>query len=230
MQSVVGLSGLTVMVASLNDQSLRFLGSGFVCSENGYVLTSNHILDLTANLQIIIPPPINEFSSLTTGQVSFSTASVAQIDAKSDIALLKVSGLSSAIIPPRIFDVEGSIRVGDEVGCLGFPFGDRGLHTMKLTRTIICGKSLSDSGTKTLHVDANLHEGNSGGPVVNAVTGQVIGLVSGRFSPIGMTGASISIGGVALGTNSTISFVTPISYGISLMKEEKIFGKSSNPF
>jgi S1-C subfamily serine protease len=112
-----------------------------------------------------------------------------------------------------------TIPVGAVVGCLGIPFGARGLHTPKLTSSIVCGKSITEEGTKQLHIDANIHDGNSGGPIIEAASGQIVGIITGRFSPTGTT-ASIRIGEFGLGQESTISFGIPIEYGHMLMKEE----------
>jgi serine protease Do len=64
-----------------------------------------------------------------------------------------------------------------------------------------------------------VHEGNSGGPLVELATGRINGIVNGRFSPTGNAGG-IKIGNHALGTESTISYATIIDYGTDLMKSE----------
>lgn len=216
MQQVIAQSGLVVMIAALKDGGLTFLGSGFVCHPRGYVLTCAHLLDLTANLQITIPPPIDEFHPLTSKQVRHVPVKVVQIDADNDVALLRIDGEMSAVLAPNFFGRGELAHVGTIVGCLGIPFGDRGLHTIKLTSTVICGKSVTDAGSKRLHLDANMHQGNSGGPVVSALSGQVIGIVSERFSPVG-SGGGVMIGNMPLGADSTISFAVPIEYGVALL-------------
>ena len=64
-----------------------------------------------------------------------------------------------------------------------------------------------------------VHEGNSGGPLLELSTGQIIGVVLGRFSPTG-SGGGIRIGNHPLGTESTISYAACISYGRALLKAE----------
>src|SRR5205823_3356845 len=98
---------------------------------------------------------------------------------------------------------------------------NRGMHTLKLTSTIVCGKSITESGSKRLHLDANMHEGNSGGPVVSAATGRIIGIVAERFSPTG-SAPSVSIGNFPLGMESTISFAIPIEYALPLLREDGV--------
>jgi len=146
-------------------------------------------------------------------------ATVAQFDAINDVALLKLPESVSVTVADLWVGQGVRISVGASVAALGVPFGNRGLHTVKLTGTLISGKSLTDQGSKRLHLDANVHEGNSGGPVVEVATGRIVGVVSGRFSPVG-SGAGISIGDFALGSDSTISFAVPIEYGVALMRAE----------
>ncbi len=110
------------------------------------------------------------------------------------------------------------MKVGSSVGYLGYPFGQSGLHTLKVSQTIISSKVISD-GTKQFQLDAMIHEGNSGGPLIDLSSNKVIGIISGRFSPTG-NGGTVRIGNHALGTDSTISFATIITYGIELMKSE----------
>lgn len=221
MQRVVDQSGLVVMIAAVAPTGATFLGSGLVCSLSGHILTCAHLLELTASLHISVPPAINSFAPMTAGRTHFSSVSVVQIDAKSDLALLKLSDQVSIQMMPNLFGRGETTPVGTAVGCLGIPFGDKGHHTLKLTSTIICGKSVSPTGAKQLHLDANMHSGNSGGPVINPITGQVIGLVSGRFSPVGPN-PGIMIGNVPLGADSTISFAIPIEHAFPLMQAEGI--------
>ena len=85
------------------------------------------------------------------------------------------------------------------------------------------GPPLSIKWQDAKQFDAMVEAGNSGGPLIDVVAGQIIGIVSGRFSPVG-NGGGIRIGAHALGTESTISYATAISYGLQLMKSERLNG------
>ena len=104
---------------------------------------------------------------------------------------------------------------------MGFPFGHLGLHTLKVSASVISSKVLSASGSRQLQIDALVHDGNSGGPLVQVRTGQVVGVILARFNPVGGTGVSVMVAGIQpVGTDSTISYAAGISYGIALMKSE----------
>lgn len=213
-------SGVVVMIARVRDDGfIEFLGSGFAAHSSGYVLTAAHILDLTAKLVVTSAPHVNTFAPRTASRVELAAAMVAQYDAVNDVALLKVTDVVSIHVPPQWAGQGMTVPSGSSVGILGVPFGDRDMHVQKITASIIAGKSTTDQGAHQLHIDANLHEGNSGGPVIALQTGQIIGIVSGRFSPTGSKPVA-RIGNFALGQDSTLSFATPIEFGIALLKAE----------
>ena len=144
---------------------------------------------------------------------------VVQNNPKNDVALLKIISPIPLTVPPNILGNESMSQVGSTVCYLGFPFGQSGLHTLKVSQSIISSKVKSQDGTKQFQLDAMVHEGNSGGPLVDLLSGQIIGIVSGRFSPVG-NGEVVKIGTHSLGTESSISYATSINYGIDLMKSE----------
>lgn len=212
-------AGGIVMLVTHNEDGVEFRGSAFLCHSKGYALTAAHQVDLMAKLAVAPSQPIDEFVPATLTRVHAHPVTVAQFDAVNDVALLKLPENVSVTVADHWVGQGERIVVGASVAALGVPFGNRGLHTVKLTGTLISGKSLTDQGSKRLHLDANVHEGNSGGSVVEVATGRIVGVVSGRFSPVG-SGAGISIGGFALGSDSTISFAVPIEYGVALMRAE----------
>lgn len=212
-------AGGVMMLVTHTGDGVEFLGSAFLCHGKGYALTAAHQIDLLAKLSVVPGQPIDDFVPATLTKVHPLQVTVAQFDAVNDVALLKLPEGVSVTVPDRCMGEGERISVGASVAALGVPFGNRSLHTLKLTGTLISGKSLTDLGSKRLHLDANVHEGNSGGPVIEITTGRIVGIVSGRFSPVGSEGG-ISIGNFALGSDSTISFAVPIEYGVALMRAE----------
>ncbi len=150
------------------------LGSGFVISEDGYIVTNNHVIDKADEIEI-------EFFS---GERL--VAKVIGTDPKTDIALLKVeSDAPLAFVP---FGDSDGVRVGDWVMAVGNPLG----QGFSVSAGIVSARKRALSGTYDdfIQTDAAINRGNSGGPLFNT-SGEVIGVNTAILSP---TGGSIGIG------------------------------------
>ncbi|HEX6021094.1 MAG TPA: trypsin-like peptidase domain-containing protein [Solirubrobacter sp.] len=153
-------------------------GSGFVVSEDGYIVTNAHVVD-GANGQI----------KAKIGDRDAVDAKLVGEDASTDIALLKVSANNLKPLPLGDSD---NVQVGDPAYAIGNPFGlDRTLTVgvvSALQRSIDSpnGFSIDD----VIQTDAAINPGNSGGPLFNAA-GQVIGVNSQIES---QSGGNVGIG------------------------------------
>lgn len=150
------------------------LGSGFVISEDGYIVTNNHVIE-TAD-EIII-----EFFSGRELE-----AEVIGTDPKTDIALLKVD--ADEPLPFVSFADSDTARVGDWVIAMGNPLG----QGFSVSAGIVSARNRELSGTYDdyIQTDAAINRGNSGGPLFN-LDGQVVGVNTAILSP---NGGSIGIG------------------------------------
>ena len=150
------------------------LGSGFVISQDGYIVTNNHVIDGADSITI-------EFMS---GKEF--TAKVVGTDPNTDIALLKVE--SDEPLPYVPFGDSDAMRVGDWVMAMGNPLG----QGFSVSAGIVSarGRALSGSYDDYIQTDAAINRGNSGGPLFN-MDGQVIGVNTAILSP---NGGSIGIG------------------------------------
>ncbi len=150
------------------------LGSGFVISEDGYIVTNNHVIDKADEIQV-------EFFS---GEML--EAELIGTDPKTDIALLKVD--SPTPLPFVPFGDSDVARVGDWVMAVGNPLG----QGFSVSAGIISARERALSGAYDdfIQTDAAINKGNSGGPLFN-VEGEVIGVNTAILSP---TGGSIGIG------------------------------------
>lgn len=150
------------------------LGSGFVVSEDGYIVTNNHVIDGADSITV-------EFFS---GEKL--PAKVIGTDPKTDIALLKVdSDKPLAAVP---FGNSDTMRVGDWVMAVGNPLG----QGFSVSAGIVSARNRELSGTYDdfIQTDAAINRGNSGGPLFN-MAGEVIGVNTAILSP---NGGSIGIG------------------------------------
>ncbi|HJR35290.1 MAG TPA: trypsin-like peptidase domain-containing protein [Gemmatimonadales bacterium] len=154
----------------------RGSGSGFVVSEDGYILTNNHVVDGAQKVEV----------QLLDGR-NFP-ATVVGTDPTTDVAVIKISarGLS-----PAALGRSATARIGEWVLAVGNPLGET--LTFTVTSGIISAKGrgqlqLPGRNTRTIQdfiqTDAAINPGNSGGPLIN-VRGEVIGINSAIASETG---------------------------------------------
>ncbi|WP_406675838.1 DegQ family serine endoprotease [Roseitranquillus sediminis] len=150
------------------------LGSGFVVSSDGYIVTNNHVI---ANADEVL---VEFFSG---GELE---AEVVGTDPNTDLALLKVE--SDEPLPFVPWGDSDAARVGDWVMAMGNPLG----QGFSVSAGIVSarGRALSGSYDDYIQTDAAINRGNSGGPLFN-MDGEVIGVNTAILSP---TGGSIGIG------------------------------------
>lgn len=218
----------TIIITKKVPNDFRYVTTAFVCSAKGYILTCAHAIELNAELFAAIPTSDEEFQ-LETGRIyNMAPITIAQYDPINDVALLKIDQNVAFQCPPPsvVLGSEIGIPIGSSVGYIGFPFASRGLQTGKVSSGIISAKALNGANTRTLQIDSQVNDGNSGGPLIDVSTQKIIGIISGRYSPVGSF-SGVAIGGVGgampLGQDSNISYATGISYGIELMKAEGIY-------
>ncbi len=160
-----------------NGQSPRrsqALGSGFVISEDGFIVTNNHVIQGADEILIEF------FEGFELDAVLIGT------DPNTDLALLKVESDEPLIFVPWGDSEEA--RVGDWVMAMGNPLG----QGFSVSAGIVSarGRALSGSYDDYLQTDAAINRGNSGGPLFN-LNGEVIGVNTAILSP---NGGSIGIG------------------------------------
>lgn len=149
------------------------LGSGFVISADGFIVTNNHVIADADDIEI-------EFF---TGKSL--KAKVIGTDPNTDLALLKVEATDLPFVP---FGDSDKARVGDWVLAVGNPLG----QGFSVSAGIVSarGRSLQGAYDDYIQTDAAINRGNSGGPLFN-MDGEVIGINTAILSP---TGGSIGIG------------------------------------
>lgn len=149
-------------------------GSGFVISDDGYVVTNNHVVNDADEVK------------LTFQNGEEYDAKVIGTDSKTDIALLKID--SNKTFPFVSFS-STEAKVGDWVMAVGNPFGLGGTVTAGIVSAR--GRDIgSGPYDDYLQVDASINKGNSGGPAFN-LQGEVVGVNTAIFSP---SGGSVGIG------------------------------------
>lgn len=156
----------------------RSLGSGFFISEDGYIVTNNHVVEGATEIEIVL----QDGTELE--------AEIIGTDVQTDLAVLKVT--EPGIYPYVEFAQDADMRRGDWVVALGNPFGLGGTATAGIISAQGRRNELGRSSTYTdfLQIDAAINRGNSGGPTFD-LHGRVVGVNTAIFSP---TGGSVGIG------------------------------------
>ena len=145
-------------------------GSGFFISEDGYVVTNNHVIDDGSAFTIVMNDG-KEYDAKLVGK-----------DSRTDLALLKVDEPDTKFTYVKFADDE-KVRVGDWVVAVGNPFGLGGTVTAGIISAR--GRNIgSGPYDDYLQIDAAVNRGNSGGPGFN-LNGEVVGINTAIFSPSG---------------------------------------------
>jgi len=166
-------------------------GSGFVYSQDGYIVTNRHVVEGGRNFEVVFANGERQRAALVGSDVD------------SDLAVLQVDRLPDGVEPLPLGDSEG-IQVGQFVVAIGNPFGEQGSISLGIVSGV--GRSLpsqreTTSGStyslpEVIQTDAPINPGNSGGPLLN-LAGEVLGI----NSAIATT----------TGTNSGVGFSIPVS-------------------
>ena len=149
----------------------RSMGSGFVISEDGYLLTNHHVIDQADEIQVLFSDR-REYSAKVIGS-----------DRRSDLALLKIEAKNLPTI--KFADVD-SLRAGEWVLAIGSPFGLDYSVAAGIVSAI--GRSIptakGEDYVPFIQTDVAINPGNSGGPLFN-LKGEVVGINSQIYSRSG---------------------------------------------
>jgi serine protease Do len=174
------------------------LGSGFIISSDGYVLTNDHVVDQMDTITVILNDQ-REYTAKLIGS-----------DERSDLALLKVDAKD---LPTLTLAKDETLKVGQWVIAIGSPFGLDYSASAGIISAI--GRSIPSARSESNYVpfiqtDVAINPGNSGGPLFN-MDGEVVGINSQIYSPSG--------GSVGL------SFAIPSSLAIDVVAQLKDKGR-----
>jgi serine protease Do len=155
------------------------LGSGFIITSDGYVLTNNHVVENAAKITVVLKDG-REFRGQVVGT-----------DSTSDVAVVKISGTN---LPTVQLGDSSTLTVGQKVIAIGNPYG--------LSQTVTTGvisaleRNVQASQTETLvgvvQTDAAINPGNSGGPLVD-LSGRVVGMNTMIYQNAQGLGFSVSV-------------------------------------
>lgn len=204
--TVVGtVQGQTTIFGQTGEQTVS--GSGFFISDQGYVLTNNHVVEGTQEVKVVLADGTEE------------TAQVIGTDRYSDIAILKADGNVPAVAKLGNSDL---LQPGETVIAIGSPLGNF-KNTVTVGVVSATGRTI-DSGNgyqieDLIQTDAAINHGNSGGPLVN-LAGEVVGI---NTLVVRNSGSS---GDVAEG----LGFAIPVTNAEAVSQQIITKGYFSRPF
>ncbi|HWL46440.1 MAG TPA: Do family serine endopeptidase [Sphingomonadaceae bacterium] len=161
------------------------LGSGFIISEDGYIVTNNHVISAARTGRGA--SAVVESITVTLPDRKEYTAKVIGRDVVSDLALLKIDAKN---LPFVQFGDSTRTRVGDWVIAIGNPFALGGTVTAGIVSAIHRNIGMGGAYDRYIQTDAAINQGNSGGPMFD-LQGNVVGINTAIFSP---TGGNVGIG------------------------------------
>ena len=168
-------------------------GSGFIITEDGYVVTNYHVVSGASSVQV----------TLYNGDTYDAT--VIGGDSDYDVAVLKINASG---LQPVTLGESADVNVGDTVLAIGNPLGEL---TFSMSQGIVssCDRAINVDGTpfNMIQVDCSINPGNSGGPLMN-LYGEVVGIVSAKYSTYSTT--TVEGLGFAIPIDDVKSIITDI--------------------
>ncbi len=175
----------------------RALGSGVVVSEDGYIITNNHVIENADEITVTLSGETTEYSAKLIGK-----------DADSDLAVIKIDAKK---LHPIKIGHSSDLKVGDMIFAIGNPFGIGETVTQGIISALNKNRVGINRYENFIQTDASINPGNSGGALVDS-----------RGALIGINSAIIS----KSGGNNGIGFAIPIDMVIEvatkLVEEGKV--------
>ena len=179
-----------------SERRQQSLGSGIIVSQDGYILTNNHVVEGADEVKVALPDEKTVYDATVVGT-----------DPQTDIAVVKVAAEN---LPSITFADSGKIEVGDVTLAIGDPFG----VGQTVTMGIVSAKDRGGIGITNyedfIQTDASINPGNSGGALVDAA-GRLVGINTAILS--------------RTGGNQGIGFAVPVNLARYVMERIVVDGK-----
>lgn len=161
--------------APRSGERAQALGSGFIVSPNGYIVTNNHVIANATDIKVTLDDG-TELPGKLIGA-----------DAKADLAVVKIE--ANKTLPTIAWGDSGKLKLGDQILAIGNPFGIGTTVTAGIVSAR--GRDLNSGPYDDfIQIDAPINHGNSGGPLVDR-DGRVVGINTAIYSP---NGGSVGVG------------------------------------
>jgi S1-C subfamily serine protease len=177
--SVVYITSTVYQQTFFFEREVHELGSGFIITPDGQILTNNHVVSGSAALEVTMPPDQSRYN-----------AKILLRDQANDLALIKIEPKGK--LKALTLGNSEALQVGQKVLAIGNPFGFSGTLTTGIVSSL--GRTIQGENQEQLEgmiqTDAAINSGNSGGPLLDS-QGNVIGINTAIYGP---NGGSVGIG------------------------------------
>jgi len=197
--SVVSISSTIQTTSFYGTSEGASSGSGFILTEDGYVVTNYHVIEGATAVDVILHDD-TEYRAEVVGH-----------DSTNDIAVLKVEATG---LPAVTLGSSSALNIGDMVAAIGNPLGElASTQTIGYVSGINREVTTDNTIISMIQTDAVINPGNSGGPLFN-MYGQVIGITTAKYSGTTGSGASIEGIGFAIPIDDVVPIINDlIDYG-----------------
>lgn len=186
-------------------------GSGVIISEDGYILTNNHVVSSSDSSAFYQVTDAKSIKVKIYGDDTEYEAKIVGTDSQTDLAVLKIE--KTGLTPAELGD-SSSVQVGEFVLAVGDPYGLQYSVTAGIISALNREMTVEGTSYTVIQADCAINSGNSGGALVNS-KGQVIGITTLKLSGTGIEG---------------VSFAIPINDTIEIYEGLIENGKISRPF
>ena len=171
----------------MEDGTIGMLGTGFLISRDGLVVTSRHVVADNDEGLFVLRPHINnlnEYQDTTDNSCMPMPAKITESDPFRDITILKIDVSFSGNLP----EIGGfdNVVVGEEVGIVGYPHCGEGRRVLTYQKAVIGAKVILDSNgikSKSAVINTQTRPGQSGSLIFSMSRNKIVGILVGAFAP-----------------------------------------------